>query len=137
MARNVGAAVSEGACVAYLALLLLPYVPESARDVNLYYGFTTVNPLLAGGLAVGVLAAFAAARWDGLSPELAAGTALGLGATALLVTLAWAVTARVDVFLAPGWAFPAHRWALLALALFIAAGAGWHTRTVVTGTDRS
>lgn len=136
MGKRVGATVSIASSVAYLAVLLLPYVPKSVRDVNLYYGYTTLNPILAGVLTAGILVAFAAAHNHFLSAELAAGIGLGLGTIAFLVTLVWAVTARVDVFWAPGWLFPAQRWVLLGLSGLVVVGAGLYARGIGKGPER-
>lgn len=128
MNGRVGAVVSVAACLALLSALVWPYVVRPASDIRIYYGSGVVNPLLAGALAVGVAVAFAAARDRYLSAEAGAGVALVLGAFAFLVALAWAMTGRVDVFRAPGWAFPAQRWALVGLAAVIVFGAGWEVR---------
>lgn len=126
MGRSVGVLLSSIASVALVAILLAAFVAESFRDVMLYYGFTTVNPLLAVVAAVGVVAAFAAVRSGRLSESVGTGIALGLGLVGLAVVTGWALTGRVDVFLAPGWAFPAQRWVLVGVAALVVVGAGVH-----------
>lgn len=129
MRGPIGAVVSVAASLALLSALVWPYVARPAADIGIYYGSGLINPLIAGALAIGVVAAFAIARWGNLSTEAGTGIALGLGVFVLLVVLAWAGTGRVDVFRAPGWAFPMQRWVLVGLAALIVLGAGWQTWT--------
>lgn len=123
MGERAGAAISATACLLYLAVLAWPYAVRSPTDVTIYYTWGVLNPLFAGALAVAILAAYAASRIDRLSSELAAGIALGAALIAFLSTSAWAVTARVDVFRASGWALPAQRYVLVGFSLFILVGA--------------
>lgn len=125
MSGRVGAVVSVAASLALLSALAWPYVARPVPDIAVYYGSGAVNPLVAGALAIGVVAALAAARARYLSAAGGAGVALGLGVFAFLVSLAWATTGRVDVFRAPGWAFPAQRWVLVGLSALVVFGAGW------------
>lgn len=130
MRHSAGAGISIGASVVLLAVLGWAYIPQSARDVNVYYGSGLLNPLIAGVLAVGIVVAIAATGRDRLSPQLGAGIVLSLGLSILLVVFVWAVTGRVDVFLAPGWAFPVQRWALVGIAALIVFGAAWYARAL-------
>lgn len=123
MGRSFGTAISSIASVVLVLMLLAAFVPESFRDVMLYYNFDTVSPLLAGVLAILVVAVFAAVRSGRLSEPLGTGIALGLGLVIAPVVTVWALTGRVDVFLAPSWAFPVHRWALVVVSVLVVLGA--------------
>lgn len=126
MGRSVGFSICIIASVVLVLALLAAFLAESSRDVMLYYNFGTVNPLLAGVLAILVVVVFAAVRSGRLSESVGTGVALGLSLVILLVVTIWALTGRVDVFLAPSWAFPVHRWALVGLSTLIVLGAGLH-----------
>lgn len=129
MGPRGGAILSIVTCLAFVIVLAWPYVPESSWDINMYYssGIFFINPLLAGALAIGAIGMFIATRVNYVSAEVGAGIILGLGLFIFLVVLAWAVTARVDIFRAPGWFFPAHRWLLLGLSVLIGISTGWYT----------
>lgn len=124
MQRLLGVLLSSTASAILIVILLAAFVPESPYDIVLYYGFNTVNPLLAGVFALGVILVFAAIRSGRLSESVGAGVALGLGLVSFGTVLIWAFTGRVDVFLARGWLFPAQRWILTGVAGVIALGAG-------------
>lgn len=124
-----GAWLSIVASAVLIIILLVAFVAESFRDIMLYYSFNTVNPLLAGIFAFGVVMAFAAIRSRRLSEPAGTGIALGFGLISLLVVTIWAFTGRVDVFLARGRAFPAQRWVLLGISLLIVIGVGLHAWT--------
>ncbi|WP_136716551.1 DUF7548 family protein [Halorientalis salina] len=126
MERSIGMALSTIASAAFIVILLAAFLVESVRDVLLYYGFGTVSPIFAGILAMVVILACVAVRYGSLSETTGTAIALGLGLTILLVVTVWAVTGRVDVFQASGWAFPAQRWVLVAVAVLIVLGAGLH-----------
>lgn len=122
MDHSFGAWLSSIASVVLIGLLLAAFVGESRGDVMLYYGFDTINPLFAGIFAIGVVLSFAGVSSGRLSESTGIGVALGLAVGCLIVVTAWALTGRVDVFLAPGWAFPVHRWVLVAVALIVVLG---------------
>lgn len=126
MERSFGATLSSVASAVLIVILLAAFVGESVRDVMLYYSFGTINPLLAGVVALGVIVVLAAVHAGHLSDMLGTGIALGLGLIILLIVTIWAVTGRVDVFLASGWAFPVQRWALVAVSVVVVFGAGLH-----------
>lgn len=126
MARSFGAMLSSVASAVLILLLLAAFLAESFRDVMLYYSFVTLNPLLAGVIAFGIILIFVAVRSGHLSDTVGIGIALGLGLTSLLIVTIWALTGRVDVFLASDWAFPAQRWALVSVSVLIVLGAGLH-----------
>lgn len=124
MERSYGTWISVVASAVLVALLLAAFVGQSFGDVLLYYNFGTTSPLLAGVFASGVVLIFALIRLGRLSEAVGGGVALGLALVAVLVVVVWAFTGRVDVFLAPGWAFPAHRWILVGVALLVLLGTG-------------
>lgn len=127
MSTKAGATIGLTACLLLLITLVWAYVTESVRDVTVYYNSGAINPLLAGILVIGVLLMFAASHKGDIAEELGAGIILGLALVICLITIAWATTARVDVFRAPGWAFPAQRWILVGLSMLLLLGAIWHT----------
>lgn len=126
MGRSFGIVLSSIASVVLVLMLLAAFLAESSRDIMLYYNFNTVNPLFAGVFAIVVVGVFAAVRSGRLSEPVGTGVALGLGLGCLFVVMIWALTSRVDVFLAPSWAFPVHRWALVGVSMLVVLGAGLH-----------
>lgn len=136
MGERLASTVGVAACLAVLAVVAWPYLEAPGLLVEFYYGsgptrVTTagvLTPTLVALLAVGALAAFVAGRFDAVSDETAAGAAVGFGLLAFGVSLAWAVTARVDPFLAPGVLLPNQRWMLVAATAIVAAAASWYAR---------
>jgi hypothetical protein len=115
------------ACLAVLGVLGVPYVlAESASGVGTYYGSGAMNPLLAGLFALVGIIIFAAGREGRTDPVLAAGVMLTLGLFIFLISLAWALTARVDVVAIQ----EGHRWLLAGVALVVPAAAAWFTRAL-------
>lgn len=129
MRNRVGSLVSIVASLLFLVVLGWPYAVRSISAVNTYYGEGIVTPLIGGALVVGILVTFAAIRQDSVSSDVGAGIVLGLGLVTVLVSSIWAVTARVDVFRAPGWALPIQRFVLVGTAVLIVIGVGWHIWT--------
>lgn len=114
-------------CLAVLAVLGAPYVlADSASGVGTYYGSGAINPLLAGLFALVGIIIFAAGREGRTEPDLAAGVALTLGLFIVIISLAWALTARVDVVAIQ----EGHRWLLVGVALVVPAAATWFTRAL-------
>lgn len=140
MKQSLGAAFSSIASAVLVVVLLAAFLGESARDVMLYYGFNTVNPLLGGVFAIGVIAVYAAVRAGRLSEPVGTGIALGLGLISFLVVTTWTVTRRVDVFQASGWAFPAQGPVLVGVAALIVLGTSlraWRLGLFPVGRDQS
>ncbi|WP_425607409.1 DUF7548 family protein [Halomontanus rarus] len=129
MRDRFGALLSISACLLLLAVLVWPYAVKSTYAINTYYRHGVLNPLLAGVLALAILVTFLAVRENYVSAELGAGIVLVLGVSAFLASLVWTLTARVDVFRAPGWALPAQRYILVGVAALIVFGAGWNVLT--------
>lgn len=99
-----------------MAVVSWPVVPERLPVVLEYYGSGSVTPLAAALLALLVIGAFGADGERVLRSEFVAGSTLALGVGTVLVSLAWAVTARVDLFLARGMLLPKQRWLLVWVA---------------------
>ena len=138
MKRSVGALFSTVASFVLIAVLLAAFLGESFWDVMIYYGFNTINPLLAGLFAVGVIVAFTAVRLGHLSEVVGTGVALGFALSSLIVVVIWALTGRVDVFLARGWMFPAQRWVLVGVSALIVGGVilhAWNRGLVSSGAQ--
>lgn len=130
MERSISITLSSIASVVQVVILVWAFLAESFRDVMLYYTFVTINPLIGGAFAFGVLAVLAAIRWEHLPETTGTGIALGLAVINLLVVTIWTFTGRVDVFLARGWAFPAQRWVLVGVSTVIVLGVSLHARTL-------
>lgn len=134
MGERLASAVGIAACLAVLALVAWPYLEAPVPLVALYYDsgpsrVTTarvLTPGLAAVLALAALAAFVAGRRGYLAGATAAGAALAFGLVATGVALAWALTARVDPFLARGVLLPAQRWLLVAGSALVAVAGGWY-----------
>lgn len=128
MRNRAGVIISIAACLLFLAVLVWPYVVKPPSAITTYYRWGILNPLLSGVLVLGILIVFAVARENYLSAELGIGIVLALSLFTFLITLIWVVTARLDVFWAPGWALPAQRFILVGLSMLILFGAVWHAR---------
>lgn len=124
-----GVLVSGVAAVLLVAALVAPYLAWPVDAINTYYARGVLNPLFAGALAIVVLAVTSVDWRRGDPTDVSAGIALGAGLAALLVTVVWAGTARLDVFLARGWAMPLQRYVLVGLAGLLVVGAAWQART--------
>lgn len=118
------------ACLAVLAALAWPYLQESAASVGLYYASGAITPLTAGLFALVAVIVFAAGREERSDPALAAGAALVLGLFILVVSVAWALTARVDVLGGTGGLLPTQRWVLAAVSVLVPAAALWYARAL-------
>lgn len=128
MERHRVPVASTIASVLYLATLASPYAGKPVGYVNTYYGWGVPNPLIGGSLVALLPVVLVAVRKRHLSPPTAAGLAVGLAASATLITGAWAFTARLDVFRATGWALPLQRFILTGAGLLILAGIAWDWR---------
>lgn len=122
----VGAAVGVTAGFAFLAVLAVPYALQPTHGVTNYYWSGLVNPLFAGAFTLGLVLVFVTVQLNLVSQQVGGGIALGLAAGAFLVAVGWAMTARVDVFRAPGWVLPSHRFVLAGISGFLVVGAGWY-----------
>lgn len=126
-ARRLAPTVGIVGCLAALGALLVPYLlAESASGVGGYYSSGAVNPLVAGLFALVAVIVFAAGQKGRTDPELAAGVTLAFGVFMVLVSVAWALTVRIDaVQLSAN-----HRWLVVATALLVPVSAGWYARSL-------
>jgi len=122
---RVAPTVGIVASVALVVALSLPYL-LGVDGTGGYYGSGSVNPLLAGLFALVTVIVFAAGREERSDPQLAAGVALALGVFAVVVTVVWALTARVDAVQLTS----SHRWAVVGAAALVPLSAGWYARTL-------
>lgn len=122
--------VGIAACVIVLAVLGLPYLLVPVEQVTMYYATGAITPLAAGLFALVGIIVFAAGREERSDPALTAGAALVLGLFTFVISLAWAVTARVDVLVSPGAILPNQRWALAAFSALVPATAVWYARSL-------
>lgn len=118
------------ACVLTLAALAWPYFQELPRAVNDYYATGAITPFAAGLFALVGVIVFAAGREERSDPALAAGAALVLGLFTFVISLAWALTARVDVIGGASASLSYQRWVLAAVAALVPASAGWYARAL-------
>lgn len=126
MSDRTGIAVTVVASALFLAVLLAPYAVEPAENINSYYVWGLVNPLYAGVLVVALLAVIAAVHLSYVSGRLGAGLGVGISLLVLLTAGVWAITAREDVFLAPGWAIPVQRFVLVAIAALLVVSTAYY-----------
>lgn len=125
MGYRSGELTSIVGCLLVLATLVLPYALKPTDAVTTYYRWGLLNPLIAGLLAILILSTFIAVHENRLSRQFGTGVGLGLSLIVLGITVAWAATARVDVFLAPGWLLPMQRFILVGFSTLIVLGIGW------------
>jgi hypothetical protein len=122
--------VGIAGCVLVLAVLVWPYLQETATAVSTYYGSGAVTPLAAGLLAFVSIIVFAAGREERSDPPLVAGAALVFGLFVAVIAVLFAFTARVDVLGGSSALLTYQRWALAAVALVPLASAGWYARAL-------
>jgi hypothetical protein len=112
-------------CLAVLVALAAPAVALE-EGVGGYYGSGSVTPLAAGLLALVTVVVLAAGREERTDPGFAAGVAVVFGLAIVAILGLWAATVRLDAVAID----PNHRWATLAVALLVPAGAGWFARSL-------
>lgn len=126
MKDRAGAIISFASSIAFLAVLVWPYLVLPPSDITAYYSWGALNPLFAGVLVVVILLVLAAVRANRISARLGAGISIGLGLFVFLHAIIWALTARLDLFRAEGWALPAQRFILVGISLLMLLGFGWY-----------
>jgi uncharacterized membrane protein len=127
---KVAPAVGIVGCLLVLAVLVWPYLLETAASVSAYYASGTVTPLAAGLLAFVSIIVFAAGRQERSDPALVAGAALVFALFVFLIALSFAFTARVDVLGGASASLSSQRWLLAGVAVLPLAGAGWYARAL-------
>jgi hypothetical protein len=124
--RRLAPLAGIAGCLAVLVALVYPYLVADGTEVGVYYGTAAVNPLVAALLALVGVIVFAAGREERSDPQFAAGAALMFGVFALVILVAWALTARIDAVQVSG----SHRWATVAAGLLAPVAAVWYARAL-------
>lgn len=125
---RTGPTVGIVGCVAYLVVLLVPYLlVETTSAVGAYYASGTLSPAIAAVFALLAIIVLAAGREGRTDPSVAAGAGLVLGLFIVGLSLLWATTVPESLVLGltESTAIEYHRWAVVAAALPIPLGAGW------------
>ncbi|MFB6307815.1 MAG: hypothetical protein ABEH35_00655 [Haloarculaceae archaeon] len=120
------------ASLAVLALLAAPYAIVDPGAVGSYYGNGSVNPGIAGLLALVSTIVFAAGREERSDPNLVAGAGLVLGAFVFVLSLLWALTVPESLVtqLSQEQLLQYHRWAVAVAGLAIPASGVWYARAL-------
>ncbi|MDS0282872.1 DUF7548 family protein [Haloarcula onubensis] len=125
---RTGPTVGIVGCVAYLVVLVAPYlVVETTSAVGAYYGAGALSPAIAAVFALLAIIVLAAGREGRTDPSLAAGAGLVLGVFIVGLSLLWATTVPTSLVLGltESTLIEQHRWALVAAAVPIPLGAAW------------
>lgn len=125
---RTGPTVGIVGCVAYLVVLVVPYlVVETTSAVGAYYSSGALSPAIAAVFALIGIIVLAAGREGRTDPSVAAGAGLVLGLFVVGLSLLWATTVPVSLVLGltDATVIEYHRWAVVAAALPIPLGAGW------------
>jgi len=125
---RTGPTVGIVGCVAYLLVLVVPYlIVETTTAVGAYYGAGALSPAVAAVFALLAIIVLAAGREGRTDPSLAAGAALVLGVFIVGLSLVWATTVPVSLVLGltESTLIEQHRWAVVAAAVPIPLGAAW------------
>lgn len=128
--RKAAPTLGIAGCLLVLAVLVWPYLQETASSVSTYYGSGAVTPLAAGLLAFVSVIVFAAGREERSDPALVAGAALVFSLFVFVIAVSFAFTARVDVIGGTDALLTYQRWALAAAAVVPLVGAGWYARAL-------
>lgn len=120
--------------LATVIAVLVPYVAVTGQDataVGAFYGSGVAGPNVAGLFAGIALVVFAAGRQGRTEPDTVAGAALALGLVTLLVAVAWAVTADVEVAqnTSSTW-LPDVRWVIVATTALLPTSALWYAQVL-------
>ncbi len=125
---RTGPTVSIVGCIVYLLALLVPYlIVETTSAVGSYYGSGALSPAIAALFALLAIIVLGAGREGRTDPSIAAGAGLVLGVFIVGLTLLWAATVPTSLVLGltESTLIEQHRWALVAAAVPIPAGAVW------------
>jgi hypothetical protein len=129
-ARKAAPTLGIAACLAVLAVLVWPYAVESAESVGAYYASGAITPLAAGLFALVSVIVFAAGREGRSDPATVAGVVLVFGLFIVLITVAFAFTARVDVLGGSSPFISWQRWLLVATGVLVLLSGGWYARSL-------
>jgi hypothetical protein len=125
---RTGPTVGIVGCIVYLLALLVPYlIVETTSAVGSYYGSGALSPAIAALFALLAIIVLGAGREGRTDPSIAAGAGLVLGVFIVGLTLLWAATVPTSLVLGltESTLIEHHRWALVAAAVPIPAGAVW------------
>ena len=125
---RTGPTVGIVGCVAYLLVLVVPYlIVETTSAVGAYYGAGDLSPAVAAVFALLTIIVLAAGREGRTDPSLAAGAALVLGVFIVGLSLLWATTVPTSLVLGltESTLIEHHRWVVVAAAVPIPLGAVW------------
>ncbi|WP_324662896.1 DUF7548 family protein [Haloarcula sediminis] len=125
---RTGPTVGIVGCVAYLVVLVVPYlIVETTSAVGAYYGAGALSPAIAAVFALLSIILLAAGREGRTDPSLAAGAALVLGVFVVGVSLLWAATVPTSLVLGltESTLIEQHRWAVVVAGAPIPLGAVW------------
>ena len=125
---RTGPTVGIVGCIVYLLALLVPYlIVDTTSAVGSYYGSGALSPAIAALFALLAIIVLGAGREGRTDPSIAAGAGLVLGVFIVGLTLLWAATVPVSLVLGltESTLIEHHRWALVAAAVPIPAGAVW------------
>jgi hypothetical protein len=116
------------ACLAAVALVVAPYLVVDSLAVGTYYDAAVLGPWLValfGVVAAIVLLAGVQGRTDDAT---VAGASLVFGVVMVLIAAIWAFSVPEGLVEQLGQveALAYHRWALLAVSLFVPASAAWY-----------
>lgn len=125
--RQIAPLTGVAACLLVLGVIAVPYLLTDSSTASLYYDSGLLHPFVAGLLAVVLIVVLAAGRQERTDPALAAGIALTLGLFMVLLTVAWALTMRVDI---AGASLTDHRWMLVAVTVTVPVTAAWYARSL-------
>ena len=126
--RRVAPLAGIVASVLVLAALAVPFFVASVSEVTLYYDSGDLNPLVAGLFALVSILIFAAGREGRSDPALAAGVTLTFGVFAVIVSVVWALSVRVDVL--DSSIAASHPWGLVVVTLALPVTAAWYARSL-------
>jgi hypothetical protein len=125
---RTGPTVGIVGCVAYLLVLVVPYlIVETTSAVGAYYGAGALSPAITAVFALLAIILLAAGREGRTDPSLAAGAGLVLGVFIVGLSLLWATTVPTSLVLGltESTLIEQHRWAVVVAALPIPLGAVW------------
>jgi len=125
---RTGPTVGIVGCVAYLLALLVPYgIVETTSAVGAYYNAGALSPAAPAVFALLAIIVLAAGREGRTDPGIAAGAGLVLGLVIVGLSFLWATTVPESLVLGltESTLIEQHRWAVVAAAAPIPAGAAW------------
>jgi hypothetical protein len=131
---DVAPRVGVVGCLAVLIALAAPYplVTDAGTGLSVYYRAGPTGAGVVGFLALLAIVVFLAGARGRTDPPTAAGIAIVVGATMVLLAALWALAVPPEI----PFGFPAewmgwHRWAVVALTAVVPAAGAAYARAVV------